>query len=158
MKMHLALNTHHFDRSVAFYRAFFGAEPVKHKPGYAKFDVEEPPLNLTLNHTDRKVVSGALNHLGVQVADTETVLQATRRLQEEGLATFEEHDTDCCYALQDKVWVQDPDGNRWEVFVVKVGDTRPDLQAALQADSVMAGAAKSCGTGADGAQACGCAG
>ena len=151
MKTHLALNTAHFDQSVAFYRAFFGAEPVKHKPGYAKFDLEEPPLNLTLNHTERQVVAGALNHLGVQVADTETVVAAARRLKEEGLATFEEHDTDCCYALQDKVWVQDPDGNRWEVFVVKVGDTRPDLQAALQAGL----ASQGCGGSA---QACDCVG
>ena len=135
MKTHLALNTANFDRSLAFYRAFFDTEPVKHKPGYAKFDLAEPPLNLTLNQTAETIQPGALNHLGVQVADTEAVLAAAQRLQEGGLATFEEHDTDCCYALQDKVWVQDPDGNRWEVFVVKVGDTQPDLAADLAAQN-----------------------
>lgn len=136
MKTHLALNTANFDRSVAFYRAFFGIEPVKHKPGYAKFDLAEPPLNLTLNQSAQAIQPGALNHLGVQVADTAAVLAAAQRLKESGLATFEEHDTDCCYALQDKVWVQDPDGNRWEVFVVKVGDTQPDVHIDVAAQNL----------------------
>jgi hypothetical protein len=87
------------------------------------------------------------------VADTATVLAAARRLKETGLATFEEHDTDCCYALQDKVWVQDPDGNRWEIFVVKVGDTRPELEAAVR--SAVAGEAGR--SGAEGPCACDCA-
>jgi len=122
VKVHVALNTPRFDESVRFYRTFLGLEPVKLKPGYAKFDVSEPELNLTLN-ASAETGAGALNHLGIQVGSTEAVKQAAERLKAEGLATFEEENTDCCYALQDKVWVTDPNGYRWEVFVVKVGDT-----------------------------------
>jgi len=129
MKVHVALNTPRFDESVRFYRTFLGLEPVKLKPGYAKFDVLEPALNLTLNASP-EVSAGALNHLGIQVASTAAVKAAAVRLQTEGLATFEEEDVDCCYALQDKIWVTDPNGYRWEVFVVKVGDTQPELTAA----------------------------
>jgi len=129
MKVHVALNTPKFDESVRFYRSFLGLEPVKHKPGYAKFDVAEPALNLTLNASS-DVGAGALNHLGIQVASTAAVKEAAVRLQTEGLATFEEADVDCCYALQDKIWVTDPNGYKWEVFVVKVGDTKPQLTAA----------------------------
>jgi catechol 2,3-dioxygenase-like lactoylglutathione lyase family enzyme len=128
LKVHVALNAPAFADSVAFYRAFFGLEPVKLKPGYAKFDVAEPPLNLTLNEAPARD-AGALSHLGIQVDSTESVARAAARLREAGLATWEEKDTDCCYALQDKVWVTDPNGYRWEVFVVKVGDTRPDVRA-----------------------------
>ncbi len=129
MKVHVALNTPRFDESVRFYRTFLGLEPVKLKPGYAKFDVSEPKLNLTLNASE-ETGAGALNHLGIQVGSTEAVKQAAERLKTEGLATIEEENTDCCYALQDKVWVTDPNGYRWEVFVVKVGDTQPQLTAA----------------------------
>jgi catechol 2,3-dioxygenase-like lactoylglutathione lyase family enzyme len=127
LKVHLALNVNSVEESAAFYRAMFGVEPVKLKPGYAKFDVAEPALNLTLNYVGPVERPGALNHLGIQVRSTEEVLAAKDRLTRAGLATFDEMGTDCCYALQDKVWVSDPDGYRWEVFVVKVGDTRPDL-------------------------------
>ena len=122
MKVHVALNTPRFDESVRFYRTFLGLEPVKLKPGYAKFDVAEPGLNLTLNASPDRGV-GALNHLGIQVQSTGAVREAAERLKAEGLATFEEENTDCCYALQDKVWVTDPNGYKWEVFVVKIGDT-----------------------------------
>ncbi|HMJ59952.1 MAG TPA: ArsI/CadI family heavy metal resistance metalloenzyme [Gemmatimonadales bacterium] len=132
MKVHVALNTPRFDESVRFYRTFLGLDPVKHKPGYAKFDVAEPGLNLTLN-ASADVGAGALNHLGIQVASTAAVRAAAQRLKAEGLATFEEGDVDCCYALQDKVWVTDPNGYRWEVFVVKVGDTAPEVRAAMEA-------------------------
>jgi catechol 2,3-dioxygenase-like lactoylglutathione lyase family enzyme len=131
--MHVALNTPRFDESVRFYRTFLGLEPVKLKPGYAKFDVPEPALNLTLNASGRIGIPGALNHLGIQVASTVAVKEAADRLKAEGLATFEEADVDCCYALQDKVWVTDPNGYKWEVFVVKVGDTEPDATAATAA-------------------------
>jgi catechol 2,3-dioxygenase-like lactoylglutathione lyase family enzyme len=140
VKVHVALNTPRFDESVRFYRTFLGLEPVKLKPGYAKFDVAEPGLNLTLNASNRidSPVAGALNHLGIQVASTEAVQAAAGRLKAEGLATFEEENTDCCYALQDKVWVTDPNGYRWEVFVVKVGDTQPELTAAASTDACCA--------------------
>ena len=125
-KTHIALNVTNIGNSVAFYRAMFGVAPVKHKADYAKFDLDQPALNLTMNLTDRIESHGTLSHLGVQVDSTETVKQAIERFKAAGLATFEEQDTDCCYALQDKVWVTDPDGNRWEIFVVKVADTAPE--------------------------------
>ena len=133
-KVHVALNTPRFDESVRFYRTFLGLEPVKLKPGYAKFDVAEPALNLTLN-ASQDGSADALNHLGIQVQSTAAVREAADRLKAEGLATFEEGDVDCCYALQDKVWVTDPNGYRWEVFVVKVGDTQPELTAAAAAEA-----------------------
>ena len=86
---------------------------------------------------------GALNHLGVEVSSTEAVLQAKERLIAQGLATFDEMGTDCCYALQDKIWVTDPNGYRWEIFVVKVADTAPELNVALN-EGVAPGAAESC--------------
>ena len=138
MKVHVALNTPRFDESVRFYRTFLGLEPVKLKPGYAKFDVAEPGLNLTLNESSAVENPGALNHLGIQVASTGAVKEAAERLKAEGLATFEEENTDCCYALQDKVWVTDPNGYRWEVFVVKVGDTQPHVTAAPPAEACCA--------------------
>ena len=127
LKVHLALNTEKFAESVSFYKAFLGKDPVKLKPGYAKFEVEEPGLNLTLNEGP-VANQGALNHLGIQVSSTHEVVAATARLKAAGLLTREEVNTDCCYALQDKVWVKDPNGYEWEVFTVKVSDTRPDLQ------------------------------
>jgi catechol 2,3-dioxygenase-like lactoylglutathione lyase family enzyme len=126
-KVHVALNVNDIDASVRFYSALFGLEPAKYKPGYAKFDVSEPALNLTLNYNGPVAGAGALSHLGVQVPTTDHVLQARTRLQQAGLATFDEMNTDCCYALQDKIWVTDPNGYRWEFFVVKVADTKPEL-------------------------------
>jgi catechol 2,3-dioxygenase-like lactoylglutathione lyase family enzyme len=127
LKVHVALNVNDVEESVKFYQAMFGAEPVKHKPGYAKFDIADPALNLTLNQNGAVPGPGALNHLGVQVASTDEVLRAKARLEQAGLATFDEMDTDCCYALQDKIWIADPNGYRWEFFVVKVADTKPEL-------------------------------
>ncbi|BAY74056.1 hypothetical protein NIES25_04660 [Nostoc linckia NIES-25] len=126
LKTHVALNVTNIEKSVKFYQAMFGVEPIKYKVDYAKFDIPNPALNLTLNLTDRVQPSGALSHLGIQVESTQEVQAAIKRFTEAGLALFTEDNTDCCYALQDKVWVTDPDGNRWEVFVVKVGDTAPE--------------------------------
>lgn len=133
-KTHVALHVADLDASVRFYRAFLGLEPVKLKPGYAKFDVAAPPLNLTLNETGPHE-AGALNHLGIEVASAAEVAAAARRLAAAGLATRTETDTDCCHALQDKVWVADPDGHRWEVFVVKVADTTPEVRTTRRADA-----------------------
>lgn len=128
-KVHIGLNVSDVERSVNFYRAMLGTEPVKWKPGYAKFDIAEPPLNLTLNYSGEVASRGALNHLGIEVQNTSEVLTAKQRFVEAGLLTVDEMNVDCCFALQDKVWVTDPDGNRWEVFAVKIGDTRPELNA-----------------------------
>jgi len=105
------------ERSIEFYKKLLAIEPSKVRPGYAKFDVQNPPLNLTLNEaafTER----GALSHLGIQVGSTDDVLQTRQRWAEAGLITRDEMQTNCCYATQDKTWVQDPDGNEWEAFVV----------------------------------------
>lgn len=126
LKTHVSLNVTDIEKSVAFYRAMFGLAPVKHKADYAKFDLANPPLNLTLNLAENVQQGGALSHLGVQVESSNDVQAAIHRFKEAKLALFEEKDTDCCYALQDKVWVTDPDGNRWEVFVVKLADTAPE--------------------------------
>ena len=117
LKAHLALNVHNVLISTEFYRKLLGIEPSKVRSGYAKFDVQNPPLNLTLNEAsfaDR----GALSHLGIQVGSTEDVTAMRRKWAEAGLATRDEMQTNCCYALQDKTWVRDPDGNQWEAFVV----------------------------------------
>ncbi|MFN6539229.1 MAG: ArsI/CadI family heavy metal resistance metalloenzyme [Nostoc sp. EkiNYC01] len=131
LKTHVALNVSNIEKSVAFYRAMFGLEPIKYKVDYAKFDIANPALNLTLNLTNNVQSGGTLSHLGVQVESTQEVEAAVQRFTESGLALFTEDNTDCCYALQDKVWVTDPDGNRWEVFVVKVGDTAPEKNVAV---------------------------
>src|SRR5256885_11049458 len=97
LKAPAALTPPHLEESVRFSRTFLGLEPVKLKPGYAKFDVAEPGLNLTLNASPDRG-AGALNHLGIQVQSTAAVREAAERLKAEGLATFEEENTDCCYA------------------------------------------------------------
>lgn len=130
-KTHVALRVTDLTRSIQFYETLFGHAPVKHKVDYAKFDVENPGLNLTLNVSDRLQEHGALSHLGIQVDSSDAVRAAIARFKTAGLVTFEEHDTDCCYALQDKVWVTDPDGNRWEIFVVKVSDTAPEQNVGM---------------------------
>ncbi|MBD1371261.1 VOC family protein [Hazenella sp. IB182357] len=116
LKPHVAVNVKQLDQSIHFYTHLFGVDPVKVKPQYAKFDLQAPPLNFTLNEGGE--VSGGINHLGIQVSSTEEVLQAKERLQESGLATFDEMNTNCCYARQDKIWVTSPDGHEWEVFTV----------------------------------------
>ena len=121
LRPHLALTVTDVERSIPFYRALFGAEPVKCRPGYAKFSVTQPALNFTLTQGRRSAL-GAFNHGGIQVATTEDVLAAKERLLSAGLAAFDEMDTTCCYARQDKIWVRDPDGTPWEVFVTQ-GDT-----------------------------------
>lgn len=117
MKTHISLNVSNVKESVNFYKKMFGVEPFKVKTDYAKFDISNPPLNLTMNEVEFNR-GGSVSHLGLQVETTEDVLEITRRWNENGLRTLEEMKTDCCYALQDKSWIQDPDGNRWEVFTV----------------------------------------
>ena len=117
LKAHLSLNVKDVENSIEFYKKLFGIEPSKVRRGYAKFDVENPPLNLALNEDSFKE-RGALSHLGIQVATTEDVLKVKKHWEEAGLLTRDEMQTNCCYALQDKTWVRDPDGNEWEVFVV----------------------------------------
>lgn len=117
LKAHLAINVNSVEESLKFYRKLFAIEPSKVRPGYAKFDVQNPPLNFTLNEVPVPN-RGALSHLGIQVASTDDVLAVRQRWANAGLLTRDEMQTNCCYATQDKTWVRDPDGNEWEVFVV----------------------------------------
>src|SRR6187549_1595444 len=109
LKAHLALNVRNVVNSTEFYTKMLGIEPSKVRHGYAKFDVQNPPLNLTLNEVTFKE-RGALSHLGIQVASTDDVLTMRQKWADSGLITRDEMQTDCCYATQDKSWVRDPDG------------------------------------------------
>jgi catechol 2,3-dioxygenase-like lactoylglutathione lyase family enzyme len=117
LKPHVSINVRNVAASIEFYQKMFGIEPAKVRTGYAKFDVQNPPLNLAMNEAPIKE-RGALSHLGLQVATTEDVLAIRSRWAEAGLLPRDEMQTSCCYAVQDKAWVSDPDGNEWEVFVV----------------------------------------
>lgn len=128
LKAHLAINVKDVDRSIEFYKKMLDLEPSKVRTGYAKFDVTNPPLNLTLNQVPFDG-SGALSHLGIQVAATEDVAAMRDRWVERGLVPREEMQTTCCYALQDKAWVHDPDGNEWEVFVVLKDNLSEETQS-----------------------------
>jgi len=126
LKAHLAINVRNIEQSIAFYSRLFGIEPSKIRSGYAKFDVQNPPLNFTLNQVPFKD-AGALSHMGIQVCSTADVLSVRQRWAGAGLVTRDEMQTDCCYATQDKTWVHDPDGNEWEVFVV-LKDNLPETR------------------------------
>ena len=117
LKPHVSLNVTDIDASVAFYEKVFDVQATKRRPGYAKFDLETPSLNLSMVEAPRSGVNAS--HFGIQVATTEDVAVAAARFERNGLQARAEEDTSCCYAVQDKVWVDDPDGNMWEVFVVK---------------------------------------
>ncbi|MFP5263894.1 MAG: ArsI/CadI family heavy metal resistance metalloenzyme [Blastocatellia bacterium] len=141
LKAHLALNVKDVESSTEFYRKMLGIDPSKMRAGYAKFDVQNPPLNLTLNQVPFGD-GGALSHLGIQVASTGDVLAVREQWQRAGLVTRDEMRTNCCYAIQDKTWVRDPDGNEWEVFAVLEDDlaetttccvTEPSARASARA-------------------------
>jgi catechol 2,3-dioxygenase-like lactoylglutathione lyase family enzyme len=120
-RVQLALNVTDIDAAVAFYSKLFGCEPAKRRPGYANFAIADPALKLVLieNPEARGTgVLGALNHLGVEVETPEAVQEATRRLAGEGLVPEVQESTTCCYAVQDKAWVNDPDRAPWEVYTV----------------------------------------
>jgi catechol 2,3-dioxygenase-like lactoylglutathione lyase family enzyme len=129
LKAHLAINVRDVEQSIEFYKKLFGIEPLKVRTGYAKFDVANPPLNFTLNQVPFDG-SGALSHLGIQVASTDDVIAMRDGWKASGLLPREEMQTTCCYALQDKGWVHDPDGNEWEVFVVLKDNLSEEVQGA----------------------------
>jgi catechol-2,3-dioxygenase len=128
IKAHISLNVRNIGQSVEFYKKMLGIEPSKVRSGYAKFDVQNPPLNLALNEIPFNE-RGALSHLGIQVASTADVLAMRERWVKAGLNTRDEMQTSCCYAVQDKTWASDPDGNEWEVFVV-LEDNLPEASGA----------------------------
>jgi len=116
-RVQLALNVNDLDDAVDFYTKLFGTEPAKRRPGYANFAIAEPALKLVL--LENPGDGGSLNHLGVEVADVLTVDAEQTRLAEQGLASIDERGTTCCYAKQDKFWVQGaPDGEQWEIYTV----------------------------------------
>jgi catechol 2,3-dioxygenase-like lactoylglutathione lyase family enzyme len=129
LKAHLAINVRDVSSSIEFYKKMFGIEPSKVRTGYAKFDVAEPPLNFTLNQVSFNE-RGALSHLGIQVAGTDDVIALRERWEATGLTPRSEMQTTCCYAVQDKAWVNDPDGNEWEVFAVLEDNLSEEVQQA----------------------------
>jgi catechol 2,3-dioxygenase-like lactoylglutathione lyase family enzyme len=118
-RMQLALNVNDIDQAVAFYTRLLGEEPAKRRPGYANFAVADPPLKLVL--IESPGADERINHLGIEVETAAEVVAADLRLRAEGAETDPETGVECCYALQDKVWLTDPDGARWEVYTV-LGD------------------------------------
>ena len=115
-RVQLALNVDDLDAAIDFYRRLFATEPAKVRPGYANFAVADPPLKLVL--FEGRGEAGTLNHLGVEVETTDEVAEAERRLSAEGMAPAVQDDVACCYARQDKVWVDDPAGTPWEIYTV----------------------------------------
>lgn len=118
-RLQLALNVGDLEAGVDFYSKLLGVEPAKLRPGYANFEVEDPPLKLVLVEDPTPTEgSGGLNHLGIEVDSSEEVASAAGRLGRLGLAAAAEERTSCCYALQDKVWLRDTDGLPWEIYTV----------------------------------------
>lgn len=118
MYTHVGINVTNLESSVDFYSKLFDAEPIKVKPDYAKFLLEDPGLNFTLNLRE-SVRGNQVSHFGLQVSDTDAVMAQRDRLHALGFTTRDQMDVTCCYSVQDKFWVHDPDGNEWEFFVPK---------------------------------------
>lgn len=119
-RIHISINVTDLFDSVNFYRVFFGIDPIKIREGYAKFDVQEPPLNFSVN--ENPLDTRTQGHLGIQVKSTRIVKETYARLLKAGFKILTEDGAECCYAVQTKMWVADPDGNRWEVFCTTVPD------------------------------------
>lgn len=139
-RIQLALNVDDLQSSIAFYSTLFGAQPAKVRPGYANFAIAEPPLKLVL--LENPGLGGSINHLGVEVADVDTVDSEQTRLAARGMATIDERATTCCYAEQDKFWVEgSPDGERWEVYTVLADSPTFDASTATSGIDVATAAA-----------------
>jgi catechol 2,3-dioxygenase-like lactoylglutathione lyase family enzyme len=149
-RIQLALNVDDLERSVDFYRRLFGTDPAKERPGYANFAVAEPPLKLVLIENPGQ--GGSVNHLGVEVEDIASVDAVQGRLATDGLASVDERDVTCCYARQDKFWVEGaPDGERWEVYTV-LADS--ETFGPVDEECRCCGGDTSTGVGADQAACC----
>jgi catechol 2,3-dioxygenase-like lactoylglutathione lyase family enzyme len=132
-RVQLALRVADLEAAVNFYQRLFAAEPAKRRPGYANFAIAEPPLKLVLLEGEPGQATG-MDHLGVEVPTTTEVAAATQRLASEGLQTRTEDQVSCCYAVQDKVWVSDPGGARWEVYTV-LADAPPTPEPTVASDA-----------------------
>ena len=140
-RVQLALNVSDLDAAIGFYSKLFATEPAKVRPGYANFAVAEPPLKLVLIEGHGE--PGSLNHLGVEVMSTDEVTAANTRLTGEGLACATEDEVSCCYAVQDKVWVDAPDGEPWEIYTV-LGDAETPASAGMCCTDAPETAARCC--------------
>jgi catechol 2,3-dioxygenase-like lactoylglutathione lyase family enzyme len=136
-RVQLALNVSDLEAAVAFYSTLFRTPPAKQRPGYANFAIDEPPLKLVL--VEGAGAPGTLNHLGVEVESTQAVAEAQARLASGGLATATEDQVECCFARQDKVWVDGPDAEPWEIYTVLADVEMPagELRAAAPGDDAM---------------------
>jgi catechol 2,3-dioxygenase-like lactoylglutathione lyase family enzyme len=144
-RAHVGLAVRDLDASVAFYRALLDVAPSKRRAGYAKFEPADPSLNLTLNaEPDRPLAQPRSQHYGLQVKSTAAVVEATRRLDAHGIPVATEEAVSCCYAVQDKVWAVDPDGHRWEVFVVLDPDVDDHDRRTVTSDCCPAEGAACC--------------
>jgi catechol 2,3-dioxygenase-like lactoylglutathione lyase family enzyme len=123
-RVQLALNVADLEEAIDFYSKLFNTGPDKVRPGYANFALDHPPLKLVL--VEGHGTPGTLNHLGVEVPETSDVTAARARLAGEGLATATEDQVACCYAVQDKVWVDAPDGVPWEIYTVLADVETPE--------------------------------
>lgn len=121
-RVQLALNVSDLDAAVVFYERVFGTAPAKRRPGYANFAIADPPMKLVL--IEGEGAGGSLNHLGVEVSSSEEVRREASRLGKVGLGTRAEDQVTCCYAVQDKVWLEDPDGAPWEIYAVLADASR----------------------------------
>jgi catechol 2,3-dioxygenase-like lactoylglutathione lyase family enzyme len=145
-RVQLALNVSDIDAAVAFYSKLFGTEPAKRRPGYANFAVDEPPLKLVL--IENALNPGSLNHLGVEVGTADDVVTESRRLAEAGLTSAIEEDVECCYAKQDKFWVEDPDRAPWEIYTVLAdSEVLAPQRSAASVATAAPGGAVGCGPG-----------
>jgi catechol 2,3-dioxygenase-like lactoylglutathione lyase family enzyme len=136
---HISLNVSDLVSTVDFYEVLFGVPPAKRHADYAKFEVDDPPLVLSLEPA-RRVAGTTLNHLGLRVTTAGSLVEVQRRLEEHGFGTKRENGVQCCYAKQTKFWVRDPDGRRWEVYVLEedldhrgAGTPRPVLVGSVAA-------------------------
>lgn len=113
-RLQLALNVEDLEASIEFYSKLFGVPVAKRKPGYANFEVVDPPLKLVLFEGG---ANGSVNHLGVETDGAAEVEAADARLRSSGLDTTGVDDTICCYAEKVETWVTGPDGIKWEWYV-----------------------------------------
>lgn len=150
-RIHMGLAAKDIERSIAFYRTLFGVAPSKQRPGYARFECADPPVILSLNQSAEQTRPGnGIVHSGIQVKSTAAVHEAALRLGNAGYETVAEEEVACCYAVQNKVWTADPDGNRWEIYVVIDDDGHARHPSRRDRDQATPSGALCCTPGTDG--------